>query len=120
MTQDQVFVFFNLLANATMFFTLLILIYFLFAKPDSLAHKFPLITHWTIKLGLAVMCAGSLFVFLKELENINKSIVIWQQLLRNIGNAIILSWVCVFHWKYFIIKRGVVKNKKYKKRKKHG
>lgn len=97
-----------------MFVTLCILIFFLFGRADSVAHKFPLITHWLIKVGLCVMCAGSLFAFLKELEDFNKSIAIWQQLLRNMGNAMILSWVCVFHWKYFVVDKK--KTKTVKKR----
>ena len=113
MTQDQIFVILNILANGTMFVTLGVLIFFLFGRADSVAHKFPLVTHWAIKIGLCVMCAGSLFAFLKEIEDINKSIAIWQQLLRNIGNAMILSWVCVFHWKYFVVEKA--KNSKPKR-----
>lgn len=118
MTQDQIFVILNLISNLTMFISLCILIFFLFGRADSVAHKFPLITHWLIKIGLCVMCAGSLFAFLKELEDFNKSIAIWQQLLRNIGNAMILSWVCIFHWKYFIVdKSKKVKPKRVYKKK---
>ena len=122
MTQQELFVALNLLANGTMFITLCTLIFFLFARADSVAHKFPLVTHWTIKTGLAIMAAGSLFAFLKELEDLHKSIAIWQQLLRNLGNAVILTWVCVFHWKYFIIekkkpKKRVASKKPVKKRK---
>lgn len=112
MTQDQLFVVLNLLANGTMFLTLCVLIYFLFARADSVAHKFPLVTHWLIKIGLCVMCAGSLFAFLKELEDLEKSIAIWQQLLRNVGNAMLLTWVCIFHWKYFVSDKKIKKNKK--------
>jgi hypothetical protein len=66
------------------------------------------------------MCAGSLFAFLKEAEDLEHSIAIWQQLLRNVGNALILSWVCIFHWKYFILEKRpikkVIKKKKTSKK----
>lgn len=114
MTQQSAFVILNLLANGTMFLALCVLMYFLFARADSVAHKFPLITHWLIKIGLAIMCAGSLFAFLKELEDIEHSIAIWQQLLRNLGNAMILVWVCIFHWKYFVTNKKPKRKKKKK------
>ena len=115
MTSQQVFVALNLLANGTMFITLCTLIFFLFGRADSVAHKFPLVTHWTIKVGLCIMAAGSLFAVLKELEELNKSIAIWQQLLRNLGNAVILTWVCVFHWKYFVVEKKTAKKRVVKK-----
>jgi len=122
MTSQGIFVALNLLSNLTMFITLCILVFFLFGRADSVAHKFPLVTHWTIKVGLCIMAAGSLFAFLKELEDLEHSIAIWQQLLRNLGNAVILTWVCVFHWKYFVMekkprKKRVVSKKPVKKRK---
>jgi hypothetical protein len=110
MTQE-VFVALNLLANGTMFLTLCTLIFFIFGRAESVAHKFPFVTHWTIKIGLCVMAAGSLFAFLKELEDLHHSIAIWQQLLRNLGNAIILTWVCVFHWKYFMVEKKTPKKR---------
>lgn len=115
MTSQGIFVALNLLANGTMFITLCTLIFFLFGRADSVAHKFPLVTHWTIKLGLCIMAAGSLFAVLKELEDLNKSIAIWQQLLRNLGNAVILTWVCVFHWKYFVVEKKTAKKRVVKK-----
>ena len=122
MTSQEIFVALNLLSNLTMFITLCILVFFLFGRADSVAYKFPLVTHWTIKVGLCIMAAGSLFSFLKELEDLEHSIAIWQQLLRNLGNAVILTWVCVFHWKYFVVekktrKKRVVTKKPVKKRK---
>lgn len=116
------FVALNLLANGSMFIELLVFIYFIFGRADSVAHKFPLITHWVIKVGLCVMCAGSLFAFLKELQDLHKSIAVWQQLVRNIGTAIVFGWAILFHWKYFIVakkekpvKKAVAKKKVVKK-----
>ena len=115
MTSQGIFVALNLLSNGTMFITLCILIFFLFGRADSVAYKFPLVTHWTIKVGLCIMAAGSLFAFLKELEDLEHSIAIWQQLLRNLGNAVILTWVCVFHWKYFVVEKKTAKKRVVKK-----
>jgi hypothetical protein len=102
MTQQEVFVALNLLANGTMFVSLLVMIIFLFVKADSVVKDFPIVTSWLIKLGLCIMCAGALFAFLKELEDLHHSIAVWQQLLRNIGNSIILGWYVYFHSKYFL------------------
>jgi hypothetical protein len=116
-SQGEIFVILNLLANATMFVTLGVLIFFIFGRADSAASKFPLLTHWLLKVGLCSMCAGSLFVFFMELENVHKKelpIVYMWGLARNLGNAIILSWVCVFHWKYFVV--GKKKQKSTKKK----
>ena len=110
----SLFVALNLLANGSIFIELLVFIYFIFGRADSVAQKFPLITHWVIKIGLCVMCAGSLFAFLKELEDLKTSIAIWQQLLRNIGTALVFGWATIFHWKYFIVKKV---NKPIKKKK---
>jgi amino acid transporter len=114
---QELFVALNLLANGSMFIELLVFIYFIFGRADSVAHRFPLITHWAIKIGLCVMCAGSLFAFLKELEDLHSSIAIWQQLLRNIGCAIIFGWAVLFHWKYFIVNKQVTKVNKSPKKK---
>ena len=111
----SLFVALNLLANGSIFIELLVFIYFIFGRADSVAHRFPLITHWVIKVGLCVMCAGALFAFLKELEDLKVSIAIWQQLVRNIGTAIVFGWAIVFHWKYFIVKKVKKTNRKTKK-----
>ena len=106
------FVALNLLANGCIFIELIIFIYFIFGRADSVAQKFPFITHWIIKVGLCVMCAGALFAFLKEVEDLKISIAIWQQLLRNIGTAIVFGWATVFYWKYFIVKKVTKTTKK--------
>jgi len=111
----SLFVALNLLANVSIFIELLIFIYFIFGRADSVAHKFPLITHWVIKIGLCVMCAGALFAFLKEVEDLKNSIAIWQQLLRNLGTALVFGWATIFHWKYFIVKKVTKTAKKTKK-----
>jgi hypothetical protein len=102
MNENTIFVILNLLANFINFVTSLIFIYFLFGRAKSVVNNFPLVSHWVIKVGLSIFCAGSLFCFLKELEDTTKSIAVWQQLLRNIGIAMVFSWAVIFHWRYFI------------------
>lgn len=120
------FVILNLTANTLIFLELVVFIIFLFGKADSVANRFPLVTHWFIKVGLSVMCAGALFAALKEAEDMHKSIAIWQQLVRNIGTAMVFGWAVLFHWRYFMNtkttknptrKRKVVKKAAVKPRK---
>jgi len=123
---QEMFVILNLTANTLIFLELVVFIIFLFGKADSAANRFPLITHWFIKVGLSIMCAGALFAALKEAEDMHHSIAIWQQLVRNIGTAMVFGWGVLFHWKYFMQpkptpkptrKRKVVKKAAVKPRK---
>ena len=99
---QELFVTLNLIANFLIFLELVVFIIFLFGKADGAANKFPLVTHWFIKVGLCIMCAGALFTAFKEAENMHQSIAVWQQLVKSIGTAMVFGWGVLFHWRYFM------------------
>jgi amino acid transporter len=109
MSEQEIIRNLNLLANLTIFLSLIFFMVFLFGKSDSKVNQFPFLHHWTIKIGLSVMCAGALF------SAIAAPHVIWQQFVRNVGTAVVMTWGVLFHWKYFIIKKQPAKAvRKYK------
>lgn len=98
MTTIEIIQFANAAANFVAFVGSLFFIIFLFGKSDSKVNQFPLLQHWIIKIGLCTMCAGALF------STMAYPIVVWQQLTRNVGLAMVMVWGATFHWKYFMTK----------------
>lgn len=87
----------NAIANFIITFSVAMFMIFVFGRSNMMQK-----VHWlerlTIKIGLALLSAGSLFSFLC-LTNPPVSEVI-----LNIGLAIVFAWGAYFHFKYFVKK----------------
>jgi hypothetical protein len=67
----------------------------LYGRESSVVHKWSLVSHWSLKFGLAALVAGSLF---NALTFASPS---FAQVLSNLGLAAIFSWAVMFHHKIF-------------------
>lgn len=68
----------------------------LYGRSQSVVHRWSFIGHWSLKVGLASFAAGAMFTALSfETPTI-------PELLRAFGAALIWTWACFFHYKYFV------------------
>ena len=68
----------------------------LYGRSQSIVHRWSFVGHWSLKVGLAAFAAGAMFTALSfETPTIH-------ELLRAFGAALIWTWACFFHYKYFI------------------
>ena len=87
----------NAVANIIITLSMSLFMIFVFGK-SNMMQKVHWLERFIIKIGLALLSAGSLFNFL-TLSNPPKS-----EVLLNIGLAIVFSWGAYFHFKYFVKK----------------
>lgn len=87
----------NGIANLIITFAVAMFMIFVFGRSNMMTK-----VHWlerfTIKVGLALLSAGSLFNLLNY-----KDIPV-SEVILNIGLAIVFSWGAYFHFKYFVKK----------------
>lgn len=70
----------------------------LYGRSESIVHKWNFIGHWSLKVGLSAFAAGALFTALRF------ETPTFPELIRAFGAALIWTWACFFHYKYFIRK----------------
>lgn len=87
----------NAIANIIVTISVALFMIFVFGR-SNLMQKIHWLESLTIKVGLAVLSAGSLYNFL-NLKNPPT-----EEILLNIGLAIVFSWGAYFHFKYFVKK----------------
>lgn len=85
----------NAIANIIITFSVAMFMIFIFGR-SSMMERIHWLERTVIKVGLALLSAGSLFNFL-TLPHPQKSEVI-----LNIGLAIVFGWGAYFHFKYFV------------------
>lgn len=85
----------NAIANIIITFSVAMFMIFIFGR-SSMMERIHWLERTVIKIGLALLSAGSLFNFL-TLPHPQKSEVI-----LNIGLAIVFGWGAYFHFKYFV------------------
>jgi len=85
----------NLIANIILTLSGMIFLLQLYGRESSVVHSWSLISHWSLKGGLAAFVAGSL------LNVLTLSHPSFTQVLSNLGLAAIFSWAVMFHHKIF-------------------
>ena len=92
-------IYFNVLANLVIFFSVAVFIIFVFGRENSKMNELPFIERYGIKAGLCLVCCGSL-MNLFEFRNASLS-----ETIMNIGLAIVFLWGAFFHFKFFVKKK---------------
>jgi hypothetical protein len=67
----------------------------LYGNSSSVVHKWPLIHHWSLRVGLSAFVAGA---FLNALTLSNPPVT---EVLMNVGLALIFIWAVIFHYRKF-------------------
>ena len=98
MNFNEIITIVNELANITICLSMILFIIFVFGRLNSKMNQLPIVERTLVKLGLILICCGSLYNFL-----ICKQTDIFQTIM-NLGIALVFSWGAYFHFKYFIKK----------------
>jgi len=85
----------NFLANLIMFAGGTGFYLSIFTRDASIVHRWPVLRHWALRLGLGAFIAGS---FLNMLSLDTPSVT---QIILNVGLAAVFGWAVLFHYKYF-------------------
>ena len=67
----------------------------IFGRPSSIVHKWPVLRHWALRLGLAAFFSGTLSNILTVYTPHISQIIL------NVGLALVFGWAVLFHYKYF-------------------
>lgn len=67
----------------------------IFTRESSVVHKWPVLRHWALRLGLVSFFSGTL------LNILNFYTPDFSQIILNIGLALVFGWAVLFHYKYF-------------------
>lgn len=67
----------------------------IFTRKASIVHKWPILGHWALRIGLASFFTGALFniltIYTPQIT----------QIILNMGLALVFGWGVLFHYKYF-------------------
>ena len=85
----------NFISNIILTLSGMIFFLQLYGRNSSIVHKWNLISHWSLKVGLAAFIAGSLFNVLTVCTPPTS------QIMSNFGLSAIFSWAVMFHYKVF-------------------
>ena len=67
----------------------------IFGRSSSIVHKWPVLRHWALRLGLAAFFSGTLSNILTVYTPHISQIIL------NVGLALVFGWAVLFHYKYF-------------------
>lgn len=67
----------------------------IFTRETSIVHKWPVLRHWALRVGLLSFMSGTLLNVL----TLNPSNL--TQVILNVGLALVFGWAVLFHYKYF-------------------
>jgi len=68
----------------------------LYGDSNTVVYKWPMVQHWTLKIGMAGIIAGSIF------NAVSWSQVGWSGAILNIGLAMVFNWAYLYHKKLFV------------------
>lgn len=121
MELDHILAIVNIIANATIGLSLGAFFILLYGNANSIVHKWPIIKHWSVKIGLIIAVAASLY---NAMNSIVRHILPRDgsgdimidfvntppgEVVMNIGLAIIFSWAFYFHKFHFLKVMGGIK-----------
>jgi hypothetical protein len=110
----------NIFANATIGISLAAFYILLYGNHDSIVHKWPIVQHWSIKIGLvtAAVCSiwNAMNVIVRKImprdpgsDIIDFTVVPTGEIIMNVGLAIIFAWAVYFHKYHFLEAMAKVK-----------
>jgi hypothetical protein len=85
----------NLIANLLITIAVAMFMIFVFGK-SNMMDRVSTLERLSIKVGLALVSAGSLFNFLTCSLPQNSEVIM------NVGLAVVFGWGAIFHFKYFV------------------
>ena len=120
MELDHILAIVNIFANAAIGVSLAAFYILLYGHHDSIVHKWPIVQHWSIKIGLVMSVACS---FWNAMHVVVRSIMPKEsgstvidfvntppgEILMNVGLAIIFTWAVYFHKYHFLEAMAKVK-----------
>lgn len=122
MELDHILAIVNIVANATIGISLGAFFILLYGNANSIVHKWPIIKHWSVKIGLIIAVAASFYNSMNAVVRQimprhydDGSIIIDfvntppGEVVMNIGLAIIFSWAFYFHKFHFLKVMGEIK-----------
>lgn len=105
----------NIIANATIGLSLGAFFILIYGNENSIVHKWPIVKHWSVKIGLIVAIAASLYNSMNTVVRQimprhydDGSIIIDfvntppGEVVMNVGLAILFSWAFYFHKFHFL------------------
>ena len=122
MELDHILAIVNIIANATIGISLGAFFILLYGNANSIVHKWPIVKHWSVKIGLIIAVAASLYNSMNTVVRQimprhydDGSIIIDfvntppGEVIMNVGLAIIFSWAFYFHKFHFLKVMGDLK-----------
>lgn len=122
MELDHILSIVNIIANITIGVSLGAFFVLLYGNAESIVHKWPIIKHWSVKIGLIIAIAASLYNAMNSIVRQvmprhydDGSIIIDfvtvppGEIIMNVGLAIIFSWAFYFHKFHFLKVMGEMK-----------
>lgn len=85
----------NLISNLVITISVALFMIFVFGK-SNMMDRVSVIERLSIKIGLALVSAGSLFNFLTASHPQDSEVIM------NLGLAVVFTWGAIFHFKYFV------------------
>jgi len=126
MELDHILAIVNIIANTAIGISLGAFFILLYGNPHSIVHRWPIVQHWSIKTGLIIAVAASIYnamnAVVREIiprDNSGDIIIDFVsvptgEIIMNIGLAIIFSWAFYFHKFHFLEVMGLKKITKTK------
>lgn len=85
----------NLIANLVTLVSMLMFYIYLFGDQNKVVAKWNFVSHWTLRMGMLGMIAGTFF------NCLTLSTPFWSEIILNIGLALLMAWAFLFHRKLF-------------------
>lgn len=108
----------NLIANIVICSGMTLFFVLLFGNAHSIVNRWPILQHWSLKLGLVTIISSSAwnalyFIYDAFSGNEDRLPLHTGEVLLNVGLAALFSWIVYFH-KYHFIKVAPPKRRKKK------
>ena len=112
---DNLLAIVNMIANSVIGISLGAFFILLYGNENSIVHKWPVITHWSVKIGLITAVVASMYNLLNAIvrevmpRHFDDGSIILDfthtppgEVLLNVGLAILFAWVFYFHKFHFL------------------
>ncbi len=85
----------NVISNITTLVCLVLFYIYLFGDHTKSIAKWSFISHWSLRAGMLFMIGGTFF------NTLTLSTPSWSEILLNLGLALLMVWVVLFHRNLF-------------------
>lgn len=86
----------NLVANLVTLVCMTMFYIYLFGDHNKMVAKWSFVSHWTLRMGIIGMIAGTFF------NTLTLSTPDWSEITLNCGLALLMFWALLFHRKMFL------------------